>query len=149
MTQESTLPVVKENSEISISFNLQLPDGTVVEATEEGEPLRFTIGDGTLISNLEELLIGLELGTEAKLTLSPERAFGVSDPANFQTMARADFPPEMPLEEGHVIGFNTPTGEEIPGTIHEANDDEVIVNFNHPLADATVLFTAKIEEIFE
>lgn len=144
----SSLPVVKENSEIAITFKLELADGTLVEETQENEPFRFRIGDGTFINNLESLLIGLELGTTAKLTLSPERAFGLTDPNNFQIMDKAGFPQEMALEKGHVIGFNTPTGEEIPGTIHEIEGDKVIVNFNHPLADATVVFSAKIEEIY-
>ncbi|WP_029407711.1 peptidylprolyl isomerase [Thiomicrorhabdus sp. Milos-T2] len=146
--KKRSLPVVAENSEISITFKLELPDGTLVEETQENEPFRFQIGDGSFISTLESLLVGLEQGTTAKLTLSPERAFGVSDPDNFQTMNRADFPADMELQPGHVIGFNTPTGEEVPGTIHELEGDEVVVNFNHPLADATVIFTAKVEEIF-
>lgn len=142
------LPVVKEGSEVAISFKLELTDGTLVEATPENETLRFTMGDGTFVYTLEEMLIGLELGTQAKMTLSPERAFGVSNPENFQTMSRSDFPEDMPLKIGHVIGFNTPTGDEVPGTIHDVKDDEIVVDFNHPLADTTVVFTAKIEEIF-
>lgn len=147
--QNSPLPVVREDSEIAISFKLSLVDGTLVEETEENQPLRFTLGDGTFVHNLEEMLVGLELGTTAKLTLSPERAFGMPNPENFQTMAKADFPAEMELQEGHVIGFNTPTGEEVPGTIHEIKEDEVVIDFNHPLAGATVIFEAKIESIFD
>lgn len=142
------LPVVKEDSEIAISFSLNLLDGTLVEKTAAGQPLRFTLGDGTFIHHLEEMLIGLELGTTAKLTLAPENAFGQSDSANFQTMQRSDFPADMAFEEGHVIGFNTPTGDEVPGTVHEIKEDDVVIDFNHPLAGATVIFEAKIEEIF-
>ncbi|WP_321323758.1 FKBP-type peptidyl-prolyl cis-trans isomerase [Thiomicrorhabdus sp.] len=144
----SPLPVVEENSEIAITFKLELPDGTVVEETPENEPMRFTLRDGTFINTLEDLLVGLELGTQAKLTLSPGHAFGFPDPDNYQTMQRSDFPADMPLEKGYVIGFNTPTGEEIPGTLYEIDENEVVVDFNHPLAGATVIFTAKIEEIF-
>lgn len=145
---KSSLPIVSEESEIAITFKLELPDGTLVEQTEENEPFRFKIGDGTFIANLENLLVGLELGTTAKLTLSPERAFGLPDSNNFQTMDKADFPENMPLEVGHVIGFNTPTGDEIPGTIHQVEGGKVVVDFNHPLAGATIIFSAKIEEIF-
>lgn len=147
MTSSSPLPVVKENSDIEISFQLLLLDGTVVEETPEGETLRFTIGDGTFVHKLEEMLIGLELGTTAKLTLSPERAFGLSDPTNVQTMDISDFPEGMALEPGFVVGFNTPTGEEVPGTIREISEQEVLVDFNHPLADATVVFIATIKAI--
>ncbi|NPA71402.1 MAG: peptidylprolyl isomerase [Gammaproteobacteria bacterium] len=152
MSNISTLPIVNEHSDIEISFEMTLVDGTLVEKTEPGETIRFTLGDGTFISRVEEMLIGLELGTTAKLTLGAERAYGVSDPNNFQTMKCSDFPADMPLEVGHVIGFNTPTGEEIPGTVHEvltdeAAGDQVVIDFNHPLADATIMFTATIEAI--
>lgn len=143
----SSLPCVTENSEIQLQFKLSLPDGTVVEETQAGEEFIFKIGDGTMIPNLEQMLIGLEEGTTAKLTLSPERAFGEADSANFQTMSRADFPADMQLEPGFVIGFNTPTGEEVPGTIFEVNGEDIVVDFNHPLAGATVMFEATVVKV--
>ena len=146
-SNNSSLPCVNDNSEIKLEFKLSLPDGTVVEQTETGEEFTFKLGDGTFIANLEELLVGLEEGTTAKLTLSPERAFGLPDSANFQTMSRQDFPPEMNLEPGFVVGFNTPTGEEVPGTIHEVNGDDITVDFNHPLAGVTIQFEAKIIKV--
>ncbi len=147
MATQSPLPIVEENSDIEIEFQLALVDKTIVEATQEGETLRFTIGDGTFLNRIEEMLVGLELGTTAKFTLGAERAFGLSDPGNFQTMARSDFSADIDLNPGHVIGFNTPTGEEIPGTVHEVDGDSVIIDFNHPLADATIVFTATIKAI--
>ncbi len=53
----------------------------------------------------------------------------------------------MVLEEGYVIGFDTPSGDEIPGTIYEVNGDDVVVDFNHPLTGQVVVFEAKIENI--
>ncbi len=147
VTTPTPLPIVQENSDIEIEFQLALMDKTVVEETAAGETLRFTIGDGTFLNRLEEMLIGLELGTTAKMTLSPEGAFGLSDPTNVQTMPRSEFPAEMPLKPGHVIGFTTPMGEEVPGTVHEVDDESVVIDFNHPLADATVLFTVTIKAV--
>lgn len=141
------LPVVKEDGEIEISFQLALLDGTVVEETEEGETLRFKLGDGTFLAKIESLLEGLELGTTGKFTLSPDDAFGASDPANVELLSRDLFPDEMVLEPGFVIGFTTPTGEEVPATILSLTGDEVEVDFNHPLAGHTVIFTATIQAI--
>jgi FKBP-type peptidyl-prolyl cis-trans isomerase SlpA len=147
MAIKSPLPIVQESSDIEIEFQLALVDKTIVEETPEGETLRFTMGDGTFLNRIEEMLVGLELGTTAKFTLGAERAFGLSDPNNFQTMSRSEFPAEIDLKPGHVIGFNTPTGEEVPGTVHEVDGDSVVIDFNHPLADAAVVFTATIKAI--
>jgi FKBP-type peptidyl-prolyl cis-trans isomerase SlpA len=146
MTQD-TVKTVQENSDIEISFKLSLLDGTVVDQTEDGEVFAFQIGDGQLLNRLDELLIGLEVGTTGKFTLMPEQAFGLPDPENFKTMSRSDFPDTMVLEEGYVIGFDTPSGDEIPGTIYEVSGDDVVVDFNHPLTGQVVVFEAKIENI--
>lgn len=144
----SILPRVSENSELEISFKLTLQDGTLVDQTEEGELLHFRIGDGQLLHNLESLLVGLEKGTKGKFVLPPEEAFGVRDSANFQTLSKQEFPDDMLLEPGFVIGFDTPTGDQIPGTIESVTEDSVVVDFNHPLSGQMVVFEAKIERIF-
>lgn len=145
----TTSPVLQvgEHSDIEISFSLSIFEGPVVEETEEGETFRFTVGDGSFLNKLDELLIGLEVGTTATFMIPPEEAFGHKSSENFQTMTRQDFPADMALKEGHVIGFDTPTGDEIPGKIEKVNGDEILIDFNHPLAGLTVNFVAKIEAI--
>lgn len=139
--------IVQQNSCIKITFQLTLLDGTIVDEAIEGEALKFTLGDGTFLPKLEEMLMGLELGTTAKLTLSPERAFGLSNIENVHLMAREDFPVGMVLQEGFVVGFDTPAGEEVLGTILDINDTSIQVDFNHPLADKTIIFIATVQAI--
>ncbi len=147
MNSRSTL-VVRECSEIDIEFQLTFLDGTIIEETPKGEVLHFSLGDGTFLPQLEEMLIGLEIGTVAKLTLSPERAFGMSDPEKIHWMDRENFSESMNLQEGFVIGFQTPSGEEVPGTIKAINESQVEVDFNHPLADQTIVFEVTIKAIY-
>ena len=146
-SNSSPILQVGENSDIEISFSLSIFEGPVVEKTDEGETFRFTVGDGTFLDKLDELLIGLEVGTTATFMIPPEEAFGHKSSENVQTMSRQDFPEDMTLEEGHVIGFDTPTGDEIPGKIEKVDSDNVVIDFNHPLAGLTVNFEAKIEAI--
>ncbi len=147
MSIQSPLKRVQEGSTLDITFTLSLIDDTIVEQTEEDELFRFTLGDGQFISQLEGILIGLEEGTKGKFVLYPEDAFGEKDPNNIQTMRLADFPEDMPLNEGHVIGFNSPTGDEIPGTVFKVEGDEVLIDFNHPLSGETLIFEAMIKEV--
>jgi len=144
---QSTLPVVQSDSRLKISFTLSLADGTLVESTSADEPFEFQIGDGNFLPNLEELLIGLEQETKAKFTLPPESAFGFSDPANVQSMARDAFPEDMVLELNQVIGFNTPTGNEVPGRLVAVDEKRVQIDFNHPLANQTLIFDVQILEV--
>jgi FKBP-type peptidyl-prolyl cis-trans isomerase SlpA len=149
MSASQALPIVKANSEIAISYRMCLNDQTCIDQTEPGELFRFTLGDGSLLPNLETLLIGLELGTEGRFFVPPEDGFGYPDPSNIYAMSKNEFPAEMSLKPGDVVGFNTPTGEEIPGTVVALADDQVTVDFNHPLAGETFIFEVKIEAIYD
>jgi FKBP-type peptidyl-prolyl cis-trans isomerase SlpA len=134
-------------SEVLMHFSLSLADGTVADSTRDGEPLRFVMGDGTLIEGLELVLYGLKKGDRQCLSIEPRDAFGFPDEDNIHTMPRSEFPADMPLEVGMIIGFNTPSGEEVPGAIQEIKDDEVVVDFNHPLAGHEVIFDVEILEV--
>ncbi|MGW8229109.1 MAG: FKBP-type peptidyl-prolyl cis-trans isomerase [Gammaproteobacteria bacterium] len=134
-------------SEVLMHFTLSLADGTVADSTRDGEPLRFVMGDGTLIEGLELVLYGLKVGDRQCLSIGPRDAFGFPDEENIHTMPRDEFPTEMQLEPGMIIGFNTPSGEEVPGAIQEMKGDEVVVDFNHPLAGHEVIFEVEILEV--
>ena len=122
-------------------------DGTVADSSRDGEPLRFVMGDGTLIEGLELVLYGLKQGDRQCLSIEPRDAFGFPDEDNIHTMARSEFPNDMQLEAGQIIGFTTPSGEEVPGAIQEIKGDEVVVDFNHPLAGHEVIFDVEILEV--
>ena len=74
---------IESNSRVTLHYRITLEDGTVADDTwEDNAPLSFTIGDGTMLPKLEELLINLEQGAEESLLLSPEQAFGHPDSEN-------------------------------------------------------------------
>lgn len=133
--------------EVSMYFKLSLPDGTVADAIEEGDPLLFTMGDGTLIEGLELMLYGLKTGDKECLAIDPRDAFGFPDDDNVHSMPRSEFANDLPLEPGTVIAFTTPNGQEVPGTIKEVSDDTVMVDFNHPLAGFEVTFDVEILDV--
>ena len=126
-------------------FSLSLEDGTVVETTrDDDEPLTFVMGDGTMIEGLELALYGLTVGEKQKLTIEPKLTFGYHDPENVHAMPRNEFPNDMQLARGVVIEFNTPAGDEVPGTVTEVGESEVKVDFNHPLAGHEITFEVEI-----
>jgi len=135
---------ISPESTVTLHLSLGLEDGTVAESTFEGEPLTFIMGDGTLVEGLELGLYGLQAGTNQRLVLEPEQAFGLHDPAKLHQLPRAEFPTELALEPGIIIGFDTPSGEELPGTIVSLTDETVEVDFNHPLAGRVVVFEVEI-----
>ena len=138
---------ISPESIVTLHLSLTLQDGTVAESTFAGEPLTFTMGDGTLVEGLELGLYGLRPGETQRLTLYPQQAFGVRDPEKVHRLPRVDFPADMALEPGCIIGFDTPEGEELPGMIVSSDDTSVDVDFNHPLAGHEVIFDVEIIDV--
>jgi len=138
---------IYHGSEVVMHFTITLEDGTVAETSVGEEPLRFVMGDSTLVEGMELALFGLKAGDKQSLRIGPETAYGFPDPENVQAMDRADFPEDMDLKPGLIVSFALPDGEEYPGMITEVGDNEVMVDFNHPLAGHEILFDVEILEV--
>lgn len=145
MSNES--PIITPGARVTLHYALSLADGTEVVCTFDETPLTFKMGDGTLTETLEQVLLGMSRGLEERIILSGDEAFGARSDAKIQQIAQAEFPSEMSLSPGQVIAFTTPAGDEIAGQIVELIQDEVVVDFNHPLSGHTLAFHVKILDI--
>jgi len=129
-------------------FDIRLKDGSIADSTRNiGKPIDFKIGDGTFSPKLEEQLLGLEVGGKAKIMLMPEDAFGEVHPANIFQVPADKFNSMEGLEIGAIFSFTQPSGQEIPGIIRAIDENEVTVDFNHPLSGQVILFDVEIIEI--
>ncbi|WP_372796545.1 FKBP-type peptidyl-prolyl cis-trans isomerase [Litorivivens sp.] len=138
---------IDTQSRITLHFELAMEDGAVVDSTFERTPATFTYGDGSLLPGVEKKLLGMCAGEKKDFVLNPEDAFGQPNPANIQHFKRDQFGADMELAEGVVISFADAQRAELPGVVQSISDDEVVVNFNHPLAGRTLRFTAEILKV--
>jgi len=139
---------VEQNSIIKMNFKIRLKDGTIAdESANYGEGFEFKLGTGVFSDKFEAEIIGLEIGSNKKVMLQPEDAFGEKHPSLIYQVPKVKFPDEIELEEGVIVAFSQPNGEEMPGLITEVFDNEVSVNFNHPLSGQVVLVEADIIDI--
>jgi FKBP-type peptidyl-prolyl cis-trans isomerase SlpA len=130
---------------VSLHFAIKLQDGQIIDSNFDAQPASFTFGDGNIPEGFEQALLGLKAGEHAELTIAPERGFGMHNPSNIQKLPRSQFK-EMELEPGLVVSFQEPGGE-LPGVVIEFNDEEVTVDFNHPLAGKTLIFDVQVEAV--
>ena len=135
--------IVQADSLIQIHFCLSLESGFVVEDTFGEEPLELHIGSGVLIDGLEKAIIGMAAGEKKTVQLEAIDAFGLRDEDRIMAMDKDDFPAELAIEKGKIIGFTSPSGEEVAGAVLEVGDS-VLVDFNHPLAGKRVIFDVEV-----
>jgi FKBP-type peptidyl-prolyl cis-trans isomerase SlpA len=143
-SNESPKITVSEGTKVTLHFSITLASGELIDSTFDQEPATFTVGDGNLLEGFEEVVMGLSAGSKAVFTISPEKGFGQHNPSNLQTIKRDQFGDDITLEKGLVLSFADAQKAELPGVVAEFTDEEVVVDFNHPLAGKEVLFEVDI-----
>ncbi|ANC01724.1 MULTISPECIES: FKBP-type peptidyl-prolyl cis-trans isomerase [Pseudomonas] len=137
---------IGQNTEVTLHFALHLENGDTVDSTFDKAPAVFKVGDGNLLPGFETALFGFKAGDERKLTITPENAFGQPNPQNVQVMPRSQFD-GMELSEGLLVIFNDAANTELPGVVKAFDDNQVTIDFNHPLAGKTLNFEVKILDV--
>jgi peptidylprolyl isomerase len=138
----------KSGDTVKVHYEGRLEDGTVFDSSREREPLLCTLGRGDLIAGFEAAVIGLETGDTATVTIAPEDAYGPHYAEAVDHVAIEHFGEGMP-KVGEMISVLGDDGSQMAARI-VAIDDElttVTVDFNHPLAGATLTFDVELVEV--
>jgi FKBP-type peptidyl-prolyl cis-trans isomerase SlpA len=135
---------IAPGSRVTLHYTLQLGDGTLVDQTQSGEPATFVIGSGELADPLEARLLGMVAGERRRIELSAMETRVLATEQSAELLPRTEFPPELELKIGQVIGFALPDGQEIPGLVLDVSDTEVVMDFSHPLAGRDLVFDVEV-----
>ena len=139
--------VVNTNSNVLVHYTGTLENGEVFDSSLERDPLSVKMGQGQLIKGFEEALLGMKVGQEKKIKLTPEEGYGLSDPELIQSVSKTQIDDSINLEVGTSLYAVDTNGFPRQAIVVEINDDELTLDLNHPLADKTLIFDLKIVEI--
>lgn len=146
MAQENSSVSAAEGSTVVLHYTLSLAGGKQVESSYDGEPAAVVIGKSDWLPALENLLVGLKVGEQRRFEIPAAEAYGPAEP-EVHGVPREEFPPELGLKPGMVVGFDTPAGEEVPGTVVEVTPREVMVDFSHPLSGHDLILEVEILDV--
>jgi len=135
---------INMHSLVLMHYSITLTNGTVIESSFDDEPMEIKMGQGDLTEGMELAIFGLKEGDTQTLTLTAEQGFGARDEDNIHAMPLSDFPEELKAEAGMMYMFGTPEGDDIPGTVLAVHEDVADVDFNHPLAGHSLVFSVHI-----
>lgn len=141
---------IQYGSTVTMHFTLRLVEEDIlVDSTVGEEPMTVVIGDGDLVEGMEKPLLGLKAGEKRRFEIAAEDAYGPAEinEDNMQNIPMSEFPQDLEIGPGQVVGFTSPSGDEIPGTIMGFTEDIVTVNFGHPLAGHDLVFEVEIIDV--
>ena len=136
---------MKSGDKIKVHYTGTLNDGTIFDSSERRDPLEFTIGNNEVIAGFENGVKDMKLNQEKTITINPKDAYGEKNQQLIISVPRDKFPPK--IEVGGRLILKGPQGQNIPAFVNEVNENNVVVDLNHPLAGKELTFKIKVIEI--
>jgi peptidylprolyl isomerase len=132
---------------VSVHYVGTLQDGTEFDNSRlRDRPLEFQMGVTDMIPGFVDAIVGMSTGETRSVTLQPSDAYGHRDPDARQAVPRAAFGPDFEFEVGGTVQGNGPQGKFL-ATIEDYDDDEVVLDLNHPLSGEHLTFEIELVSI--
>lgn len=135
--------MIKDGASVSIEYTLKLDDGSVADSNVGQEPLAYEQGKRQILPALEDELVGLAVGDQKNVTLSPEQGYGPVNPEAYQEVP-LEVIPEDAREVGTQLVSTDGAGNRRVVRVHEVREEAVVLDLNHPLAGQTLHFDIRV-----
>ncbi len=138
---------ISENQVVSIQYELRDGEsGEVLDSNLNAAPLSFIVGKGQIIPGLESEVQKLSLNDTSDVKVSAKDAYGEYDDKAVQTLPKEQFA-GLELTEGMTLYGQGEDGGTVQVTVKSFDNDNVNVDFNHPLAGKDLLFALSVTEV--
>ena len=137
----------KSGDTVKVHYTGKFEDGTEFATSINDDPLQFTIGEGQVISGLEQAVMGMSPGEEKTAEILAEQAYGPYQANKVVEINRNRFPPQLELQIGTVLKMRKAGGKKIRRIVTTISETSVTLDANHPLAGEDLTFDLQLMEI--
>ena len=135
------------NKVIAIEYTLTDANSKEQLDTNVGnDPLEFISGMGQIIPGLEKEIENLPAGEKADVMVQPAEAYGEYNEEAVQTLPKEQFA-GIDLVEGMSLYGTGEGGQTVQVMVKGFTDEEVTIDYNHPLAGKTLMFSVAIMDV--
>ncbi len=136
---------IEANQVVSIEYEVRDGD-KVVDSNIGGAPLVFMFGKGQIIPGLENGIVNMSVGERGDVHVKAEDAYGAYNAEAKQEVPQDQFA-GIDLEVGMTLYGQGEDGGTVQVTVQEIGAENVIIDFNHPLAGKDLMFTVAINDV--
>jgi len=137
--------MIKDGSKVKFDYTLTV-DGKVADTSSGRGPLEYTHGAGHIIKGLEKEMTGMKVGDKKTVVVQPEEGYGLVLEEAIRRVPKTSIGGVENLKVGDMVGASN-AGHTFRAIVKEITDNEVVLDFNHPLAGKTLNFDIEIKEI--
>ena len=141
---------VEKGNNVKVHYTGTLEDGQEFDSSRKrGETLNFAVGTGQMIAGFDAAVEGMEVGEVKDVTLDPTQAYGERKDEAVMPVNRKNFPEDFKVEVSGMVQGQTEQGMPIQATIVGEDEENLILDMNHPLAGKSLNFNIELVEIGE
>lgn len=141
---------VEKGNNVKVHYTGTLEDGQEFDSSHKrNETLNFTVGAGQMIAGFDNAVMGMEVGESKDVTLTPNEAYGERNEEAVQPVNRQNFPEDFVVRVGEMVQGSTAEGMPIQATVVGEDEENIILDMNHPLAGKSLNFNIELVDIEE
>lgn len=144
--QANPVTTIADGKKVKMHYTMKV-DGGVVESSLERKPFEFVFGQGAVMPGLENGVRGLKAGDRKTLTIQPKEGFGEVDPQALVAIPKTRFSEDQDIKAGMVYNVQSQSGIPLRGIVKEVKEENVLLDFNHPLAGKKLELDVEILEV--
>jgi FKBP-type peptidyl-prolyl cis-trans isomerase 2 len=137
----------KNGDTVKVHYTGKLDDGTVFDTSADREPLQFTIGQGQLIADFEQAVVGMNPGESKIVQIPSDKAYGPHHKEMVLEVDRKEFPPDLEPKVDQRLQVQKSDGQVFAVTVTAVSESKVTLDANHPLAGKDLTFDIQLSEI--
>ncbi|MFD2532395.1 FKBP-type peptidyl-prolyl cis-trans isomerase [Gracilimonas halophila] len=138
---------VKDGDTVKVHYTGKLEDGSVFDSSVERDPLEITLGEGKLIPGFEKAVVGLEVGDKTTASIESADAYGERREDLELSIERNQLPEDIEPQVGMQLQLNQPNGQPVPVQITKVEEENIMIDANHPLAGKDLTFDIELVDI--
>jgi FKBP-type peptidyl-prolyl cis-trans isomerase SlyD len=140
--------MICKNKIVTLHYHLKDNEGNTIENSFEQEPMVYLHGAQNIIHGLEQELEGKTNGDTFTVEVKSQDAYGEHLDYLCQTVPRSSFQDVDDIIPGMRFTAETETGPHPVQVIH-VDDENIVVDGNHPLAGMDLVFIIEVLDIRE
>lgn len=137
---------------IAVFLKGEIENGEIFEQTPDDHPLLLVLGQSSIFPKMEQVLKDMQPGETKSIKLLPEEAYGPHHKDLVQTINISNFKNNIQPAPGMILSLSVEREgkqEKVPATVISVEDGTVTLDYNHPLAGKTVMYTMTLHKIME
>lgn len=138
---------VKADSQVKVHYTGKLSNGQIFDSSVDREPLDVKLGQGSLIPGFEKGLLDMQANDKKTIVIAKEDAYGEKQKELFQTVQKSDLPQDMEPKVDMALMATNADGSERQLRVAEVNENDIVVDANHPLAGEDLTFELELVEV--